>query len=251
MKTLIYLMILTLTVSCGGSGSGTTSGTNTVKEAIFTDSAVTSFTQTGGVAHNKPSLMDNVFPSAYAVSGNIRCVTGAPVAFSLDALGNTVQVDTTCNDNMDLNIRRGLLESMAGKRILGSRANGTSILSEGRVITFNASGSFWSTYENVVSGNSNNGHNEQLCRDKFTFDETAGTVTIELDQTNSLLAGADTIQDCLNVQFNGATANDYKTILPFRFKDGKLQLDGLGTTNFVDSNILEFCIDNNSNSVCD
>jgi hypothetical protein len=221
-----------------------------VRDSIFSDNAVTSFQQVGGVVINRPFLIDKLFSSAYAISGNIRCVEDAPVSFELDALGNTVQVDTYCNSNMDLNIRRKLLESMAGKRILMEYGGGHDTRSEGRVITFNTVGSFWSTYDNIVSGAQNTGHNEHLCKDKMTFDQATGQVTIEHDVTSSLIAGTDTTQDCLNSEFVGATEADYKKILNYRFKDGMLEFDeGLDFT--INNDYNRFCIDNDSDGLCD
>jgi hypothetical protein len=250
MKSLLLSVMALALVSCGGGTSGPTTTTSNVKSAIFSDTAVTSFQQTGGVAHNSPSLMDKVFASAYAVDGNIRCVEGAPVAFELDAFSNTVQINTTCNSDIDLNIRRGLLESMASKRLLMYWGGGHDTRSEGRALTFNAVGSFWATYENIPAGAGNTGHNEHLCKDKMTFDESTGEVTIEHDVTNSLIAGADSTQDCLNSEFSGATLNDYKKVLHYRFKDGKLEMHSL--IGFPqDNDINQFCIDQNSIGVCD
>jgi hypothetical protein len=266
MKRLIFFVTvsfsLMLMVSCSGglpagassdlSSSGSSSGASDihVRDSIFSDSAVTSFLQVGGVVINRPSLIGKLFSSAYAISGNIRCVEDAPVAFELDALGNTVQVDTNCNSNMDLNIRRKLLESMAGKRILMEYGGGHDTRSEGRVITFNNIGSFWGTYDNIVSGAQNTGHNEHLCKDKMTFDQATGQVTIEHDVTNSLIAGTDTTQDCLNSEFVGATEVDYKKILNYRFKDGKLEFDE-GVDFTINNDYNRFCIDNNVDGLCD
>ena len=90
---------------------------------------------------------------------------------------NTVQVDTTCNSNIDLSIRQGLLESMAGKRLIMYHAGGGNALSQNRAVIFNASGSFWTTYENINAGGVAN------CKDKLTFDQATGTVTIDSDIT--------------------------------------------------------------------
>lgn len=266
MKTLNFFAVMSfvlfVAVSCsGGSSTGLSSDLSSngsspgaaevhVRDSIFSDSAVTSFQQVGGVVMNSPSLIDQVFSSAFAVSGNIRCVEAAPVAFELDALGNTVQVETNCDSNMDLNIRRKLLESMAGKRILMEYGGGHDTRSEGRVITFNAVGSFWGTYDNIVSGAQNTGHNEHLCKDKMTFDEATGQVTIEHDVVNSLIAGTDTSQGCLDSEFVGATEADYKKILNYRFKDGKLEFDQeLDFT--INNDYNRFCIDNNADGLCD
>lgn len=242
--------ILALFGCSGGSGSSPSTSTSEVRSQIFSDSAVTSFEQTGGVAINKPSLMDKVFASAYAVSGNISCVEDAPVSFELTALGNDVQVDTTCDAGIDLSIRQGLLESMAGKRILMYYGGGHDTRSEGRAIMFNAIGSFWGTYGNIPAGLSNQGNNEQHCKDKLTFNQTTGQVTIEHDVTASLIAGVDTTQDCLNSEFPGATLADYKHVLNFRFKDGKLEMHSNNAFP-MDSDINQFCIDQDANGICD
>ncbi len=239
---LICISLSMFLVSCGDNGSSSSS-TGTVREAIFSDSSVTSFTQTGGVASHKSSILNYIVGSAYAVSGNIRCVNGASVSFELDALGNTVQVDTTCNSNIDLSIRQGLLESMAGKRLIMYHAGGGNALSQNRAVIFNASGSFWTTYENINAGGVAN------CKDKLTFDQATGTVTIENDSAASITAGA-TVQDCLDSEFVGATAEDYKNELKFRFKDGKLEMHGNDAFP-NDADLVQWCIDQNSDSVCD
>ncbi len=242
MKYVMLLSSLLVLASCGSDSGKSVS--NGVRSQIFSDSAVTSFQQTGGVALNKPSLIDAVLPTAYAVSGNISCVEGAPVAFQLDALGNTIQVNTTCNSRVDLSIRQGLLASLASKRMLIYHAGGGDVRSQARVLTFGSAGSFWGSYGNIEAGSSPN------CKDKYTFSETNGTVTIEHDAAASTTAGAVT-QTCLNAEFVGATAADYKKVIPFRFIDGKLQFDGTGTGNFVDGNdLVKACI-SSSGTICD
>lgn len=243
MKITTCLMLGISMIAITGCSGDSSPAASTVRSQIFSDTAVTAFTQTAGVAKNKPSFIDNAFNSAYAVDGNIRCVEGAPVSFQLDALGNTVQIDTTCNAQVDLTIRQGLLQSMAGKRMLQYWAGGHDATAEGRVLTFNAVGSFWGTYDNIEAGSAAG------CKDKLTFDEETGSVTIENDAMN--YGGVATNQACLDAEFPGATANDYKRVLPFRFKDGKLQLDGTGTGNFVDGNdLVKICISSAGN-VCD
>lgn len=247
---LILIASILSLVSCSGDGSSS-SLTASSRDEIFSDSAVTSFQQTAGVVFTKPSLMDQILGSAYAVSGNIKCIEGSSVSFELDALGSTVHVDTKCNSIMDLNIRRGLLESLAGKRILMSYAGGSDARSQGRAITLNAVGSFWTTYDNIPAGSANTGHNEHLCKDKISFNETNGQVTIEHDTFNSLASGADTTQDCLNSEFVGATLADYKKVLNYRFKDGTLEMDPDGLDFTVNNDYVRFCIDNDSNATCD
>ena len=232
MKDLLSLMVISLVVtSCSGSNPAT-SQSGAVRSSVFSDTAVTSFEQTGGVASNKTNLLDKVLNTANAIDGNIRCVEGAPVSFELDALGNTVQIDTTCNSKMDLSIRQGLLESMAGKRMLQYWAGGQNARPQGRVFTFNSIGSFWSTYDNIEAGSSPG------CKDKLTFDQSTGTITIEHDSVNSSTAS----QTCLDSEFVGATANDYKKVLPFRFIDGTMQF-GTGTNDFSEGDdLVKLCI---------
>lgn len=43
---------------------------------------------------------------------------------------------------------------------------------DGRTLTFNAVGSFWGTYNNIVAGGTPG------CKDQLTFDESSGSVTI-------------------------------------------------------------------------
>ena len=114
---------------------------------------------------------------------------------------------------------------------------------DGRTLTFNAVGTFWTTYDDINAGGSAN------CKDKLTFDESTGSVIIENDPISTHNAGG-VVQDCLDDEFPGATANDYKHVLKFRFKEGKLEMHGDNTFPY-DSDINQFCIDQNANGVCD
>jgi hypothetical protein len=235
MKIAAGLLLSITTIALAGCSSDKKA--SSVREQVFSDTAVTAFTQTAGVAINKPSLMDKIIPSAYAIDGNIRCVEGAPVSFQLDALGNTVQVDTTCNAGIDLSIRQGLLESLAEKQMLMYWGGGGDTTGQGRVFTFNAVGSFWSTYDGIGSGNAG-------CEDKLTFNQAAGTITIEHDKAT----GGKTTQQCLDAEFKDATAEDYKQVLPFRFINGEMQL-GIGDNDFSKPNdLVKVCITDNGTS---
>lgn len=240
--TSLFLSFTTMAL-LGCSGGSDSSTASSVRAQVFSDSSVTAFSQTGGVAFNKPTFMDSFIGKAYAIDGNISCVEGAPVSFSLDALGNTVLVDTTCNSKIDLSIRQSLLESMAGKHLLMYWGGGHDTRADGRTLTFRAAGSFWGTYTNIVAGSAPN------CKDKLTFDEATGSVTIENDSASSVAAGA-TNQVCLDSEFTGATADDYKKVLKFRFKEGNLEMHS-DSTFPQDNDINQLCIDQNANGVCD
>jgi len=228
----------------GCSGGNSSSSASKTRAQIFSDSSVTAFSQTAGVALSKPTFMDNLLGRAYAIDGNISCVEGAPVSFSLDAFGNTVMVDTSCNSSIDLSIRQGLLESLAGKTLIAEIGGcpGCNILGQGRILNFNSVGSFWGTYDNVVSGGSAN------CKDKYTFDQATGSVTIEHDVASSVAAGAVS-QDCLDNEFPGATLDDYKQILNFRFINGKMEFDL--ETDFEDNgDYNRWCIKSVATNTC-
>lgn len=123
MKNLIVTLLMAvssaLLTGCGSEGGGVVSGNKYT--GVFSDSSVTSFTQTGGVALRKPSVPEKainlIIPSAYAATGNISCFIGESVSFSADALGNTVNIDTTCSTSIDLSIRQQLLESMESSNL--------------------------------------------------------------------------------------------------------------------------------------
>jgi len=124
MKRLMILTLALLITGCNGgsSGSGGVAGSSLVSGA-FSDASVTNFSQTSGIAKlNKsvPSQMiELVIPSAHAGGGNISCISGEAISFQMDALGNTVNVNTTCAaiTTVDLAIRVGLLESMDNSAI--------------------------------------------------------------------------------------------------------------------------------------
>lgn len=245
MKGLMTCSLLLTLVACQGkSGSGSPS----VYTGTFSDTAVSSFEQTGGLAKYKPSAFEMVIPSAYAAEGSIRCVQNTPVTFDVIALGANLQIEANCDNNIDLSIRKDLLRSLAGKRLLMNRGGGADAKPLLRVINFRPDATFWGIYDNVVAGHSNNGQNEQNCRDKFTFDEATGTVTIAYD---NLASTADTHQACLDNEFPGATEDDYKIVLAFRFKNGLLEMDPEGTDFEDNGDYINFCIDDNSDSQCD
>ncbi len=245
MKVATALILSFTTIALVGcSDSNKSSNAGTLRKQTFSDSSVTAFTQTSGVAINKPSMMDYLMNRAYAIDGNISCINGNAVSFDLTALGNNVQIETTCGDGVELSIRQGLLESMAGKRLLMYWGGGHDTRGDNRSITFNPTTSFWGTYDKLEAGSKTG------CKDKLTFDQATGTVTIENDSVNSDPLPSHNNQDCLDSEKPGATAEDYKKVLNFRFKNGKLEMHS--NKNFPqDDDINQFCIDEDANNQCD
>ena len=80
---------------------------------------------------------------------------------------------------------------------------------------------------------------------------STGTVTISYDSVNA----TGTEGECT---YNESGANEternqnYTKDLPFKFENGRFVLDGTGTGNFdTPSDIVYFCIDDNSDNTCD
>jgi hypothetical protein len=234
MKLLVTIFTLTLFLtSCGDDSSGGGSG---IISSTFSDSAVSNFSQTAGIAHLRKSLpqktMDFIIPSAYAGGGNISCLSGDAISFQMDALGNTIDVDTTCSSAsaIELAIRRGLLASMDGIAI---KRTITDASFKNGALDFRAAGangSFqWDTGYKVKSiedanGDTTTGDN---CYDTYTFVSSTGKLTVAPDAASS--DGA-----CLCVTTPGHADCQTDTV-SFRFVDGNLELDLTNSDNYDSS----------------
>lgn len=249
-KSLLLAFIILAFAGCKGDKSSSDELKGALREDTFSDSAVTYFDQVSGLAQNRKSPLSYLLNTAYAIDGNIRCFTGSSVSFELEALGESVLINTKCNSEMDLKIRQGLLQSLAGKRVIMEWAGGADARSTGRVITFRPQNSFWGKYDNVASGAPDRGHQEDMCKDSYIFNESAGTVTIELDVPGSTAIRSDSAQYCLDNEFLGATQDEYRKVLNFRFKDGKLEFHH--KADFPNDNDLNrLCVDENADNQCD
>lgn len=238
MKTLKMISIVTLTiglVGCGKDG-GLATGSNAKVSGVFSDTAVSNFSQTSGIARTKiEKVGDLIISSAYAGTGSISCFSGETVSFSMDALSNTINMDVTCDSHVDRSIRRNLLKSMDGLSIKRTISDASY---KNGALDFTAGGSnggfiFNTNYkvvgiwkDAVVNGGNNDGivDDNELCYERYTF-ASNGTVSIAPHADN-------VTQNTNNGSLNCATGLAYNDSASFRFKDGALELDLTYTNNF-------------------
>ena len=121
MKNIIGLSLTLLLASCGSDEAAKLAGAGATLNSTFTDSTITAFEQTSNVASNSKFNIQNIFmPSAVAATGNISCVTGTNVDFSITGLQSTIiDVTAPCSnaDAIDFKIRGKLLETLKNKKI--------------------------------------------------------------------------------------------------------------------------------------
>jgi len=212
---------------------------------VFTDSAVTAFSQTGGLALKKKStgeqLMNIVIPSAYAASGNISCIEGTAAQFDATALGDSITFSVTCGTSMDLGIRQELMETLKNHTFLVEYGDGNAAVRQANVTIPNTGArTFTVTVENVQAGKGG-------CFDDMAFDMDTGIMTYTNNQADSIGGG------CAIGAYTGAP-NAYTDTMVFRFKDGKVDLD-FNETNpqfeVGNADYVRWCLDDNSNGVCD
>lgn len=209
------------------------------------------------------------------MSGNIRCAEGASVGFELVALGKTVQVNSTCNSNVDLKIRQKLLESLDG-RILTRTISGAQT-GVGYHLDFSGTPFAFNQPIAVREENQTTAGITRACYVDYTFDYSTGKLIVDLRSNRA--GGAWKLNEQANIDFNSAvpgtiadpannpgdsdgcntasTAN-YGTI-DFRFKDGKIETDESNRKDFnpngcvlwdeVTGDLLDYKIKNTS-EVC-
>lgn len=236
MKSIQTLLMTGILMGLTGCGTDSTSGTSAKISETFNDTAVTNFSQTSGIAKsNLQKATEFIIASAYAGTGTISCLSGESVSFQMDALGNTVNIDATCNSFIDRSIRRGLLKSMDGISIKRTISDASY---KNGALDFTAGGSnggfaFNTNYkvvgmwkDAVVDGGNNDGivDSNELCYERYTF-ASNGTVSIAPHADN-------VTQNTNNGSLNCATGLAYNDSASFRFKDGALELDLTYTNNF-------------------
>lgn len=239
-KNILLVGLLMNLASCGSDGGGATDG-NGKYTGVFSDSAVSNFQQTSGVAKsNSERVLNLVISSAYAGTGSISCIVGETISLSMDALSNTVNMDVTCNTLVDRSIRRNLLKSMDGIAI--KRTISDASFKNG-ALDFRAGGSnggfaFNTNYkvvaiwkDAVVDGGNNDGvmDSNEVCYERYTF-ASNGTVSIAPHADN-------TTQNTNNGSLNCAVTGAYNDSASFRFKDGALELDLTYKNNFDPANV--------------
>lgn len=220
MKVLnLALLISTIGLVSCGSDSGSTQQTKV--SGIFSDSAVTNFQQTSGIAKVDKSdkVLNFVLPTAYAGSGNISCLSGEAIGFSMDALGNSVNVSSTCSSVsvIDKDIRINLLKSMNGKKM---RRTVTEADYNGDDAFLDFSGSFQFNVGYDVPRNAG-----LPCKETYTF-KADGTVTVSaLDQGGQTANGS-------------ACGGAYTDTISFQFANGYLEFDLSAQRNFSKTNTM-------------
>lgn len=246
-----------LLISCGDSGGGTSSqGDSTLYSGVFNDNAVTSFSQNGGVASRMPKkAMEFIIPSVYAASGTISCLIGEDTSFQAVALGETVDIDTSCSTTIDLSIRRELLKAFVSKTMrVEMHEHGNANAQD---ISFPAT----TDVENKMTVNVMGVGNgvDSNCGAKYEFNLTSGVVRLYVDAANTVGNGINAA--CAS----GANdfVNGFEQQIQYRFKDGKVEFNMDNETTFdtaasdtgggVSSNpsYARWCVDNNTDGTCD
>ncbi|MFG1523475.1 hypothetical protein ABMA67_00565 [Halobacteriovorax sp. RZ-3] len=222
-------------VSCNSSGGA---GEPVLIEQTFSDTAVTAFEQTSGIAEatTGEEVINFVLPKAYAGGGDISCYSGERVSFQIDALGNTVQVDSTCSENIDVDIRRGLLSSLDGLAFYRSITDSSNRFGAIDFTSGGVNGGFqWDTPYTVaaVSDSSGTKPSGLNCMEKYTFNRALGTVVLEFDFDNS---------DA------GCTGWTGQEVASFRFSNGFMEIDLTNTNTFDIDRGFDV---SNGNAICD
>lgn len=237
-KTISLGAVLLTLASCGSDGGSATSTTSSGDKVtgVFSDSAVSNFQQTSGIAKtNMEKVGELIIASAYAGTGSISCFSGETVSFQMDALSNTVTMDISCAKDIDSRIRRNLLKSMDGIAI--KRTVSDASFKNG-ALDFRPSGSnggfqfnvaykvpaIWK--DSIADGGNNDGQVDanEICYERYLF-VSNGTVSIAPHADN-------TTQNANNGSLHCATGLSYNDSASFRFKDGALELDLTYTNNF-------------------
>jgi hypothetical protein len=222
----VFSMLL---MSCGKDGDSSSTPSKT--EYIFTDSAVTAFSQTGGVAKVPMNPLGFIMSSAYAVSGNVSCIGGEAVSFQMDALGSTVNLATTCNTSsmLDLEIRQALLESLDGHKlrrtIFGMDAQPCGGAAP-CLIDFTGGFTWEQAYE--IEANTN-------CHEQYTFYRD-GRVIIDVSTLGGVTSACDP---------------NYPETTSFRFREELMEFDDKKQFNNGSPDYERWCLDDDVDGNCD
>lgn len=224
--------LIALSVAFVGCRGGSSSGGDSKTEFVFSDSSVTRFEQTGGIAKIQPSFFEKaLFSKAYAASGNVSCLGSEAVSFQADALGNTVDIETTCKSSemLELEIRQHLLESLDGHKLrrtmfgLNAQPCGGS---SPCLIDFTGGFVWGQPYE--IEANTG-------CHEQYTF-YADGRVVID----HSTLGG-----DTSNCD------SGYPETMPFRFHESNMEFDSKKQFNGPDADYERWCLDDDEDGNCD
>ena len=283
MKHSIILILTTILLASCGSDSGS-SGTGKVS-GTFSDNAVTSFTQTGGLAKaHQERLRELIIPSAYAASGTYSCISGDTAVFDATVFSTNYVLQVVCNSNMETKIRAALLETMELKKMLievseqgKSRSpitlpvvssNSMSVFLENTKVYLGScsntaikkgplctGGDTWTPSAGYDSSVNN-------CFSQVVFDLSKGTVIERVSAGTTGLAGQAGSQN-VNCSSGGTDyTSGFTADRHFRFKDGKLEFDFNTSPTFLSGTVNgngvptntdyeRWCIDDNEDGTCD
>lgn len=228
-----YLFLGFVTLALVGCKGGSSSEGSSKTEYIFSDASVTRFEQTGGIAQVERGMFERVLlPSAYAASGNVSCLRDEVVSFQADALGNTINIETTCKSSemLDLDIRQALLESLDGHKLRRTvfGQNPTPCDSTGDCFIDFTSGFVWGQPYEIQAHNG--------CHEQYTF-YADGRVVIDKSSQGGDVSSCDP---------------NYPETANFRFREALMEYD-FGSTRFENGSpdYERWCLDNDNNEVCD
>lgn len=245
LRSIYSFIFVALLYGCSGSTGG-----KSVVSKTFSDQAVSNFQQTKGLVTK--NFFDKtrdllIIPFAYAGDGEIKCNTDSAVSFDMDVFNQPITpIETTCSKNIELDIRIALLKSLIGKKLLMRYQGGNDGRSSGKILDLSDltnEEEFWEIPHGPINGG------DPKCFDQFTFNKETGKMTIELDVDS---VHPQDKQYCLDFEFEGATEEDYKIDLAFRFKDGLLEYGpSIQALNEKGSDYSAFCISNTNMDDCE
>lgn len=242
----LCVIIMACLMSCSkGGGSPEVTASKIKISKTFSDSTVTNFTQTGGVASVDKRWFEYIIERAYAGTGDISCFDGQSITVDMDiTLGSTTSpliVDSTCGSDVELDIRRKMLSALDGHKMILEVA-GQGSVGVNFILDFTQAEGFqfdvpYLTYEEDVTHNAVT----RSCYMDYTFNSSNGTVSnntksttyngraLELNELSNTAMGIGNP----NSTNNGCKSDDeeYRNA-SFRFKDGKIELDESGTDRF-------------------
>lgn len=289
-KTFILTMAIAITACKGGSGGGGGDSSSGIVDTSFSDVTVSNFQQLTGVAQLKPKWHEYLISPAYAGGGDIRCVSGESISISMDVvLGadtNNLLIDSTCGSSVVLDIRRKMLESLDGHKLMRELSGAGEGIDY--VLDFTSGFEYGVPYtvfetEKTVAAVTRD------CFLDYTFNISTGSLS--MDTVNSSAQKARDRNRAANNAMGVTNPHDGSVgcyaqpdtfaSVNFRFKDGKIELDQSSSGNFspngcalwvgdsisdykenglgdgtcpdagYDSTYERWCVDDNTDGTCD
>ncbi len=230
-STLALSSLIVLATGCfggGGGGGGGEESTAVISayscysdikvsgsdvSGTFCDGAITNGSQ---VSKIQKSFLEMIWgkagiPNAYASAVNeipINCEVGDSLELDVTLMGSVdTTIEVTCNAQIDLQIRRELVQAFQGQELIAEYSGGGSVLDQGRIIDFTDFGPSDSILDADVSSfpglnEVREGDDHDVCRNAYTFTST-GEVRIELNTVASNANGSGNV----TIPFEGSVAN--------------------------------------------